>query len=111
MEDKVTSRVCNLMLNIMHASLLSLQVNGCIHISLLLSDLPQLMASNESQTVQPDSLQEIQQSRKHKTQTDLPYSLYMMGFVPFATPQTFSRMVVLPALALPMTRMRKCGHR
>ena len=33
--------------------------------------------------------------------------LIMMGLVPCATPQTFSRMVVLPALALPMTRMRK----
>ena len=37
-------------------------------------------------------------------------SCIMMGFVPFATPQTFSRIVVLPALALPMTRMRKWGH-
>ena len=35
----------------------------------------------------------------------------MMGFVPCATPQTFSRIVVLPALALPMIRMRKWGHR
>ena len=33
-----------------------------------------------------------------------------MGFVPLDTPQTFSRIVVLPALALPMTRMRKWGH-
>jgi hypothetical protein len=33
-----------------------------------------------------------------------------MGVVPFATPQTFSRIVVLPALARPMTRMRKYGH-
>ena len=37
-------------------------------------------------------------------------SCIIMGFVPFATPQTFSRMVVLPALALPMTRIRKWGH-
>ena len=44
-------------------------------------------------------------------QTDLPSLSYMMDFVPFATPQTFSRMVVLPALALPMTRMQKYGHR
>ena len=36
-----------------------------------------------------------------------PCSSYMMGLVPCATPQTFSRMVVLPALALPITRMRK----
>ena len=34
----------------------------------------------------------------------------MMGLVPFATPQTFSRIVVFPAFALPITRMRKCGH-
>ena len=33
--------------------------------------------------------------------------LIMMGLVPCATPQTFSRMVVFPALALPMTRIRK----
>ena len=62
MEDKVTSRVCNLMLNIMHASLLSLHVNGCIPTSS--SDSPQVMASNESQTVQAVYLQEIQQSRE-----------------------------------------------
>ena len=49
--------------------------------------------------------------RMHEIQTDSPSLSYMMDFVPFATPQTFSRMVVLPALALPMTRMRKCGHR
>ena len=42
---------------------------------------------------------------------NLPFlSCIMTGFVPFSTPQTFSRMVVLPALALPMTRMRKWGH-
>ena len=35
----------------------------------------------------------------------------MIGFVPFATPQTFSRIVVFPALALPITRIRKWGHR
>ena len=49
--------------------------------------------------------------RKHKTWTDLPSLSYMMGSVLFAIPQTFSRMVVFPALALPMTRMRKCGHK
>ena len=42
--------------------------------------------------------------------SDLPSLSSTMGFVPFDTPQTFSRMVVLPALARPMTRMRKCGH-
>ena len=56
MKDKVTSRVCNLMLNIMQASLLSLHVNGYIYISL--SDSPQVMASDESQTVQADYLQD-----------------------------------------------------
>ena len=58
MEDKVTSMVCNLMLNIMQASLLSLHVNGYIHTSL--TDSPQVMVSNESQTVQADYLQKIQ---------------------------------------------------
>jgi len=59
MEDKVTSRVCNLMLNIMQASLLSLHVNG-YHTSL--SDSLQVMASNGLQTVQAHHLQETQQS-------------------------------------------------
>ena len=40
----------------------------------------------------------------------LSWSYTMIGFVPPATPQTFSRIVVLPALALPMTRIRKWGH-
>ena len=62
MEDKVTSKVCDLMLNIMQASLLSLHVNGYIHTSL--SDSPQKMASNEWQTVQADYLQETQQLKK-----------------------------------------------
>jgi len=62
MEDKVTSRVCNLMLNIMQASLLSLHGNGYIHTSL--SNSPQVMASNESQTVQADYLQATQQSKE-----------------------------------------------
>ena len=39
-----------------------------------------------------------------------PCSSYMMVLVPWATWQTFSRMVVLPALALPMTSIRKWGH-
>jgi len=69
MEDKVTSRVCNLMLNIMLASLLSLHmVNGYIHTSL--SDSPQVMASNESQTVQGDYLQETQQSKEAQNPLD-----------------------------------------
>ncbi len=66
MEDKVTSSVCNLMLNVMQASLLSLDVNGYIHISL--SDSPQVMAANESQTVQADYLQETQQSKELQAQ-------------------------------------------
>ena len=66
MEDEVTSRVCNLMLNIMQASLLLLQVNGYyIHTSL--SDSPQVMASNESQTVQAYYLQETQQLNEVQT--------------------------------------------
>ena len=66
MEDKVTSSVCNLMLNVMQASLLSLDVNGYIHTSL--SDSPQVMAANESQTVQADYLQETQQSKELQAQ-------------------------------------------
>jgi len=37
----------------------------------------------------------------------IPFLSYMMGFTPSATPQIFRRIVVLPALALPMIRMRK----
>jgi hypothetical protein len=59
MEDKVTPRVCNLMLNIVQASLLSLYMNGYIYTSL--SDSPQVLASNELQTVQAYYLQETQQ--------------------------------------------------
>ena len=66
MEDKVTSRVCNLMLNIMQASLLLLHVDKYIHTSLL-SDSLQLMASNESQTVQADYLQQNQQLNEVQT--------------------------------------------
>ena len=58
MEDKITSRVGNLMLNIMQASLLSLPVSGYT-VPTSLSDTPQVMASSESQTVQADYLQEI----------------------------------------------------
>ena len=50
------------MLNIMQASLLSLHVNRYNHISL--ADLPQLMASNESQTVQAHYLQQTQPSKE-----------------------------------------------
>jgi hypothetical protein len=46
----------------------------------------------------------------HEFWLGLPLLSYMMGFVPFATPQIFSRMVVFPALALPITGIRKCGH-
>ena len=49
MEYKVASRVSDLMLNIMQASLLSFPVNGDIDTSL--SHLPQVMASNELQDV------------------------------------------------------------
>ena len=63
MEDKVASRICNLMLNIMQAFLLSLHVNGYIHTS---SNSPQVMASNGSPTAQADYLQEAQQSKELK---------------------------------------------
>jgi hypothetical protein len=62
MENKITSRVGNLMLNIMQASLLSFHLDGYIHT--LLSNSPQVMASNESQTVQADHLQETQQLKE-----------------------------------------------
>ena len=64
MEDKVTFRVCNLMLNIMQASLLSLHEIHEWYIHTSLSDSPQVMASNESQTVQADFLQETQHSKE-----------------------------------------------
>ena len=71
MEDEVTSRVCNLMLNIMKASLLSLHVNGyCIHT--LSFDSLQLMASNEPQTVQADHLQVETQEVKGAQNSDQP---------------------------------------
>ena len=63
MEDKVTSRVCHLMLNIMQASLLSLPVSGYT-VPTSLSDSPQVMASSESQTVQADYLPETQLSKE-----------------------------------------------
>ena len=80
MEDKVTSRVCNLMFNIMQASLLSLNVNGYIHTSL--SDLPQLMASNESQIVQADYLQETQQSKEAQNSDLLTILIIYDGLCP-----------------------------
>ena len=39
-----------------------------------------------------------------------PFASYMIGFVPRSTLHTLRRMVVLPAFAFPMTRMRNWGH-
>ncbi len=48
MEDKVTeSMICNLMLNIMHASLPSSHMYALVHLGIMIQ-LPQLMESNES---------------------------------------------------------------
>jgi hypothetical protein len=80
MEDKVTSRICNLMLNIMQASLLSLHVNGYIHTSL--SDSPQEMASNDLQTVQADDLQETQQLKKAQNLNQLTITVIYDGLCP-----------------------------
>jgi hypothetical protein len=80
MEDKITSRVCNLMLNIMQASLLSLHVNGYIHTTL--SDSPQVMASNESQTVEADYLQEAQQSKEAQNSDLLTILVMYRGLCP-----------------------------
>ena len=80
MEDKVTSRVCNLMLNIVQASLLSLHVNGYIHTSL--SDLPQVMAVSELQTVQADYLPDTQQSKEAQNSDLLTILVIYDGLCP-----------------------------
>jgi len=43
--------------------------------------------------------------------TSFPSASRMIGFAPCFTLHTLRRMVVLPAFALPMTRMRNWGHR
>ena len=65
MEDKVASRVCNLVFNIMYASLKFC----CISQRPLLSDLPQLMASNVLQRVPMDHLKESQYAKATYTFT------------------------------------------
>ena len=113
MEDKVTSFICNLMLNIMFTSLTYiLECNQwSLSTSMYTIDLPQWMVSNGFHKVPVLHLEGRDYEKVHGISSNLPFLLYMMmGCVPFATPQTFSRMVVLPALALPMTRMRKWGH-
>jgi hypothetical protein len=69
MEDKVTSRVSNLMLNIMQASLSSLHVNDG-YLPTSLSNSLQLMASNESKTVQAHYLQETTVKLKNAQNSD-----------------------------------------
>ena len=51
----------------------------------------------------------LRQNMNEGTQI-LNWFTMLIIYVPFATPQTFSRIVVFPAFALPITRMRKCGH-
>ena len=141
MEDKVASRVGNLVLNIMYAPL---NINGwkyiCFTMQLTSIDGVKCVAE-----VAEDADEDIGEGFKCVSEgtgfllkscfmaslnpgftlssgegsgvgsgvglilglSRTPCSSYMMGLVPCATPQTFSRMVVLPALALPMTRMRK----
>jgi hypothetical protein len=84
MEDKVTSRVCYLMLNIMQASLLSLHVSVYIHT--LLSASPPLMVSNELLTAQADYLQATQHSKEAQN-SDRPTILVIYdGFCPLCYP-------------------------
>jgi hypothetical protein len=68
------------------------------------------MVSNEFQNIPVGYLEGMEYETVHGISSNLPILSYMMGCVPLVTPQTFSRMVVLPALALPMMRMRKWGH-
>ena len=68
------------------------------------------MALNGLQKIGVHCLENAKYKKVYGLLYNLPSMSSIMGFVPFATPQTFSRMVVLPALARPMTRMRKCGH-
>ena len=109
MEDKVASFICDLMLNIMYSSLM-IQCNQSISIvNHWLTSIDGIKWVSEGFSLLPRR-NKIWET-VHVISFNLPSSSYMMmGCVPFATPQTFSRMVVLPALALPMTRMRKCGH-
>ena len=65
------------MLNIMQASLLSLHVNGYINTSS--SDSPEVMGSNESQTVQADYLQEIQQLKEAQSSDQLTILVIYYG--------------------------------
>ena len=70
------------------------------------------MASNVSRKIAVFHLKAIDMKEAFQDEfwLDLPCLSYMTGVVPLATAQTFSRIVVFPALALPITRIRKCGH-
>ena len=111
MEDKVASFICNFMFNIMYTSL-TFEWNQWV----LSASMYRLASMDGIKWVSQGSNSWPWRNRKWGSilgfhLCNLPFlSCIMMGFVPFSTPQTFSRMVVLPALALPMTRMRKWGH-
>ena len=108
MKDKVASFICNLMLNVMFTSLTLSEhwahqctpltcLNGWYQMGFTRFHLCTWLEQNVRKSI--------------RLSFNSPFlSCIMMGFVPFATPQTFSRIVVLPALALPMTRMRKWEH-
>jgi hypothetical protein len=73
---------------------------------------PQLMASNVSQNMPVLYLQhgEYEKAAGFTISFNLPSLSYIIGFVPCCTPHIFSRIVVLPALALPIMRIWKWGH-
>ena len=107
MEDKVTVRVCNLVLNIMQASLLSLQVNGHIHTSL--SDSPRVMASNESQCVQAYNLQETQQSKEAQNSDSLTILVIYDGLCPLCYTTNLLKDGCLACISPPNDKDAKVG--
>ena len=130
MEDKVASRVGNLVLNIMHAPLyinewkyicFTIQLTSIEGVKCVDEDVGEgFKCVSEStdfllKSCFMDSLNRCFTLGLGvglaSALSSTPCSSNMMGLVPCATPQTFSRMVVFPALALPMTRMRKWGQR
>ena len=112
-ENKVAPRVCDLMLNIVCTSLQSC----CMSTQILCScywqvtsiedvtcgaegatfDLPLNLCLTRASSLGLPGL----------TPISTPSWSYVIRADPGATPQTFSRIVVLPALALPMMRIRK----
>ena len=113
MKNKVASRVCNLVFNVMYAPLNLVAYQRMeIHASMQLTSIEGVKCVKEgagfllsSCFMDAGSLNLCLGSLSW-----MPCLSYMMVLVPCATAQTFSRMVVLPELALPMTRIRKWGH-